>query len=219
MYAGVFHLARIAAVLLAVATAAVPGSVEQVVDRVQERFDATSDFTANVDQELIVASAQRTVKAHGTVAFKRPGKMRWELQNDERQIIVADGKTLWFYQPEEQQVLKSPFESAFRSGTPISFLTGVGRIRDDFDASIDDSGEGKVTLALVPRQQGGEVGRLRLTVETDNYDIVAAEIFDPLGNITRLRFSDLKRNRGLPDSMFEFQVPDGVDVIDAPTGY
>lgn len=206
--------------LVAVATAAaLPGSVEEVVDRVQKRFDSTSDFTATVDQELVVASAGRTLEAHGTVAFKRPGKMRWELENDERQIIVADGKTLWFYQPEEQQVLRSPFEKAFRSNTPISFLTGVGRIRDDFDVSIDGREDGLVTLALLPRRGGGEVGRLRLTVETENYDIVAAEIFDPLGNVTRLRFSDLKRNRGLPDSLFEFEVPDGVDVIDAPAGF
>lgn len=219
MHTGMLQLARTVFLAAVVATAGTPDSVEDIVDRVQKRFDAMSDFTAKVDQELVVASAGRTLKAHGTVAFKRPGKMRWELRSDETQVIVADGKTLWFYQPEEQQVLRSPFETAFRSSTPISFLTGVGRIRDDFEASIDGSGEGKVTLALLPRRQGGEVGRLRLTVETENYDIVTAEIFDPLGNITRLHFSDLKRNSGLGDSWFEFEVPDGVDIIDAPTGY
>jgi outer membrane lipoprotein carrier protein len=216
---GMLQLARIVILATAVATANTPVSVEDVVDRLQARFDAMADFTAKVDQELIVASAGRTLTAHGTVAFKRPGKMRWNLQSDDTQIIVADGKTLWFYQPDEQQVLRSPFETAFRSSTPISFLTGVGRIRDDFEVSIDGREEGQVTLALLPRRQGGEVGRLRLTVETGNYDIIAAEIFDPLGNITRLRFSDLKRNGGLEDSLFEFEVPDGVDIIDAPTGY
>jgi outer membrane lipoprotein carrier protein len=213
------QLARMAVLLAAVTMAGGRGSVEDVVDRVQKRFDATSDFTATVAQELVAASAGRTLEAHGTVAFKRPGKMRWNLQNDEPQIIVADGKTLWFYQPEEQQVLRSPFETAFRSNTPISFLTGVGRIRDDFDVSIAGGEEGRLNLALLPRRQGGEVGRLRLTVETENYDIIGAEIVDPLGNVTRLRFSELKRNVGLDDSLFEFELPDGVDVIDAPTGY
>jgi outer membrane lipoprotein carrier protein len=219
MHAGMLQLAPMLAILAVGATADGQGSVEDVVDRVQKRIDDTSDFTANVQQELVVASAERTLRAHGTVAFKRPGKMRWSLQSDEPQVIVADGKTLWFYQPEEQQVLRSPFDTAFRSSTPISFLTGVGRIRDDFDVSIGGNEEGKVTLALLPLRQGGEVGRLRLTVETENYDIVAAEVFDPLGNITRLGFSDLKRNGGLDDSLFDFKIPDGVDVIDAPTGY
>jgi len=212
-------IVTVAVLVVAAATAHPQASVDELVDRVQKRFDATSDFTAKVDQELVVASAGRTFDAHGTVAFKRPGKMRWNLQNDEPQIIVADGKTLWFYQPEEKQVLRSPFESAFRSSTPISFLTGVGKIRDDFEVSIDSTEEGKVHLALVPRRQGGEVGRLKLTVETDDYDIVAAEILDPVGNTTRLRFSEWERNLGLDDSLFEFEVPEGVDVIDAPTGY
>ena len=59
------------------------------------------------------------------------------------QTVVADGTTLWLYQPKEQQVMKAPFDAAFRSTTPISFLTGVGRITDDFSrATLDGSGCG-----------------------------------------------------------------------------
>ncbi len=207
-------------VLLLSALATPNGSarVEDVVQRVQERFDATRDFTATVDQELVVAAGRR-LTARGTVAFKRPGKMRWTLQNDEPQVIVSDGNTLWFYEPDEQQVLRAPFQSAFRSTTPVSFLTGVGRIRDDFDVSLDGTDGGHVVLALVPRSGGEELGRLRLTVETNSYDIVAAEVRDPVGNVTRLRFSNLQRNRGVDDSLFRFEVPPGVDVVEAPIGY
>jgi len=186
---------------------------------VQRRFDATLDFTATVEQELVVAAAGRTLTARGTVTFKRPGKMRWTLQNDEPQVIVADGHTLWFYQPDEQQVLKAPFQSAFRSTTPVSFLIGVGRIRDDFEVSLEGADDGHVLLALIPRNNSGDVGRLRLTVAASSYDIVGAEIHDPAGNVTRLRFSDLQRNRGVDDSLFRFDVPPGVDVIEAPIGY
>ena len=45
--------------------------------------------------------------------------MRWTLTEGVSQVIVADGKTLWFYEPDEQQVLKAPFQNAFRSSTPI----------------------------------------------------------------------------------------------------
>jgi len=194
-------------------------SVEEIVRRVQARFDATADFTADVHQELLVASTGRTLSARGTVAFKRPGKMRWTLENHEKQVIVADGVTLWLYQPDEQQVLKSPFESAFRSSAPISFLTGVGRIGDDFQASLDGTDDGAVQLLLVPRRDEQELGRLRLSVETKEYGIVGAEIRDPMGNVTKLRFSNIRRNVGLADSLFHFDVPPGVDVIEAPIGY
>lgn len=190
----------------------------EVARKVQERFDATTDLSAAVNQELVVASAGKTLKANGTVAFKRPGKMRWNLTDGSTQVIVADGTTLWFYQPEEKQVLKAPFQAAFRSSTPISFLTGVGRLSEDFDVRLDSEGEGVIHLALTARKGEGELGRLRLTVDAHTYDIVGAEIVDPLGNITRLRFSDLRRNTGLDDAQFRFDVPPGVDVIEAPIG-
>jgi outer membrane lipoprotein carrier protein len=211
-------LVGVGALLCAWSIAAHAVVVEEVVRRVQERFDATADLSAMVDQELVVATAGKTLRAKGTVAFKRPGKMRWHLSNGGTQIIVADGKTLWFYQPDEQQVLTAPFQTAFRSSTPISFLTGVGRLSEDFDVQLDGEGAGVTHLALRPRRVEGELGRLRLTVDAQTYDIVGAEIVDPVGNTTRLRFSELRRNTGMDDAQFRFEVPPGVDVIEAPIG-
>jgi outer membrane lipoprotein carrier protein len=190
-----------------------------IVRRVQARFDATNDFTARVQQELVLVTSGRTLAAHGTVAFKRPGRMRWVLENHVRQVIVADGKTLWLYQPEEQQVLKSPFELAFRSSSPVSFLTGVGRIDDDFTAAIDGRDDRVMYLSLTPRRDEGEIGRLRLAIDAQTYDIVGAEVRDPLGNVTKLRFTDLQRNLGIDDAQFRFVAPPGVDIIEAPIGY
>lgn len=208
----------IALTLVGAQSAAGP-PIEEVIRRVQSRFDATADFTADVQQELVMVSTNRTLKGTGTVAFKRPGRMRWVLKTDDEQVIIADGTTLWVYQPAEKQVLKSTFQAAFRSSSPISFLTGVGRIDRDFIVSLDGKAQGQVFLSLVPRTDEGEIGRLRLTIETVNYDIVGAEIHDPLGNVTKLEFAHLRRNLGLDDAFFHFDVPPGIDIIEAPVGY
>jgi outer membrane lipoprotein carrier protein len=193
---------------------------QAIVKKVQQRYDATRDFTAEVTQEMTIASLGKTTTAHGTVAFKKPGKMRWELTDGEPQVIVADGETLWFYQPNEHQVLKAPFDAAFRSTTPISFLTGVGRLAEDFEAKVDGSeADGKrVSLLLVSKRDSATVGTLRLTVARASGDIEGAEIRDPLGNVSRLRFAHIERNRGLADDRFVFEVPSGTDVITAPAG-
>jgi outer membrane lipoprotein carrier protein len=195
-----------------------PAAVAAIVRQVQQRLDATTDFTASVDEELVLASAGKTVHATGTVAFKRPGRMRWMLTDGAPQVIVADGATLWFYQPDDHQVLKAPFQAAFRSSTPISFLTGVGRIADDFDVTLESKEGNVLTLGLRQRKADGDLGQLRLSVDARSYDVIGAEIVDPVGNITRLRFSDLRRNMRLSDDEFHFDVPAGVDVIEAPIG-
>jgi outer membrane lipoprotein carrier protein len=152
------------------------------------------------------------------VAFKKPGRLRWEIKQGDPQIVVADGSTLWLYQPQENQVLKTPFDAAFRSTTPLSFLTGVGRIQQDFEVTLDATAPGADTLSLtlVPRREGGTVGRLRLLVASDSFDIRGAEVYDPQGNVSRLRFAHLRRNLDLDDAQFVFKVPPGVDVVDAP---
>lgn len=206
------------ALCVATAVAAATPDVDGVVRKVQQRYDDTRDFTADVTQETTVASLGKTVTARGTMAFKKPGRMRFELTGDGDQIMVADGTTLWLYQPAEKQVLKAPFDAAFRATTPVSFLTGVGRIADDFTASLDApaAGGGALVLDLVPRKADGGVGKLRLYVARDNYDIRGAEVHDPQGNVSRLTFEHLRRNVGLDDARFVFDVPPGVDVVTAP---
>lgn len=206
----------LASILVAAECRAV--DVQKIVQKVQERYDNTRDFSAKVTQEMTIASLGRTTSAQGTVAFKKPGKMRWELDHDAPQVIVADGNTLWLYQPKEHQVIKAPFDAAFRSSTPISFLTGVGRIAQDFDVTLDGtSADGKlVYLMLVPRRDSTSVGKFGLTVASDSGEIRRAEIFDPLGNVSRLQFTDIRRNQDLPDKDFVFEVPAGVDVITSP---
>ena len=205
---------------LAGAGVAIAQDAQTIVRKVQDRYDATRDFTADVAQEMTIASLGKTTTAHGTVAFKKPGQMRWDLTNGDPQVIVADGQTLWFYQPKEHQVIKTAFDAAFRATTPISFLTGVGRISEDFDARVDgtDAGGKVVYLLLVPRRDSSTVGTLRLTVESASGDIQGAEIRDPLGNTSRMRFEHIQRNRNLPDERFVFEIPPGTDVITAPMG-
>jgi len=197
--------------------------VAAVVGAVQQRYDATTDFTADVRQEMTVASLGKTLNARGTVSFRRPGKLRWQLGDGSGQLIVADGTTLWLYQPDDKQVLKAPFQSAFRASTPISFLLGVGRIADDFDASLDppdpQHADELTWLKLIPRQGDGTLGWLRLGVDPKTYDIAAAEIHDQVGNLTRLQFANFRRGVGLDDKLFVFKVPDGVDVVEAPIGF
>jgi len=206
------------------AAAVPPLDSAEIVRKVQARYDETRDFTADVTQDMTIASMGKTVTGHGTIAFKKPGKLRLELKDNDPQTVVADGATLWLYQPKEQQVMKAPFEAAFRSTTPISFLTGVGRINDDFDVRLDSGAAAntapaaEIVLILTPRRAGSDVGQLRLTVGRDTFDIQGAEVHDPLGNISRLRFDHIRRNSGVPDDQFVFQVPSGVDVINAPIG-
>jgi outer membrane lipoprotein carrier protein len=210
-----FAVAVVAAAVPTRAAVSAP-DVGEVVRKLQSRYESTADFTADFAQQVEVKTLDQKLESRGKVYFKRPGRMRWEYLQPERQTIVADGTTLWIHQPDHNQVLKAPFRLAFRSSMPVSFLFGMGELTRDFAASIDAADGATVRLRLEPKEAESEIGLLVLTVDAATYDIRAADVTDPLGNVTRLEFSNIRRGVGLGDAEFVFRVPDGADVVEAP---
>ena len=107
-----------------------------IVDALQKTYDATVDFVADFRQETEVKTLGRSLKASGKLSFKRPGKMLWNYETPKGQFVLADGKHLFFYQPEQNQVIKSPLKNAFRGDIPLSFLLGLGNLKKDFNATL-----------------------------------------------------------------------------------
>lgn len=194
--------------------AAQTASVSDIVKRLQERYDSTEGFRADFTQEVESATLGQKVESRGTVVFKKPGRMRWEF-TEPQQTLVSDGKFFWFYQPAEKQVLKTPFQQAFISTTPASFLLGVGRLEQDFNISLTGETADSYQLRLTPKKDPEALGVLDLVVSAKTFDILQATVTDPLGNITRLHFSNIDRKASLDDALFHFTVPPGVDVIEA----
>jgi outer membrane lipoprotein carrier protein len=165
-------------------------------------------------QEVESATLGQKVESRGTVYFKKPGRMRWEFHEPE-QLVVADGTFFWLYQPRENQVIRMPFQQAFRSNVPVSFLTGVGRLDQDFVPSLKGTTAELYSLHLTPKRDAEATGLLDLEIDAKTFDIVQATITDPLGNTTRVRFTNIDREALPEDALFRFAVPDGVDVIEA----
>lgn len=203
-----------AAVVLAATAAAAGGEDAQVAaDRLQKRYENTRTLVAKFRQEVQSPVLERTTRARGKVYYERPGRMRWEFATPEPQIIVADGKTLWIYQPGQNQVLRAPFSEAFEARTPVSFLTGVGRLREDFRVRLVATKRDRWVLELVPRRP--DMGGVSLTLEVarDTGDVVRAEVRDSVGTVTRWEFSELRRNVELDPALFHFSPPLGTDVV------
>jgi len=218
LFAALAALAASAGIFAGPASAAGTKAPE-IASRVQERYDETRVLTAAFTQELRVKAGGQVVRSKGRMYFEKPGRMRWEYESPEPQTIVADGKSLWIYQPADKQVLKAPLEQAFQSNTPVSFLFGIAKIGRDFEATLAKPGpEGAPRLALRPKkEEGGALGLLTLEIDPATYDVRAAIVEDPLGNVTEVRLIDAQRNGKVNASLFRFERPKGVDVIEAPS--
>ena len=195
-------------------TAAEPKSAEQVVDALQKNYDATIDFIADFQQETEVKTLNRSLKAWGKLSFKRPGKMLWRYDEPKGQIVLTDGSHLYFLQPEQNQVIKSPLKNAFRSDIPLSFLLGLGNLKKDFNAVLKATEKDEYILRLEPKGEAGGFSEILLGVSRSSADIVWVSIRDAANNLTSLRFSNMKKGLGLKDSLFRINIPEGVDIVE-----
>jgi outer membrane lipoprotein carrier protein len=221
---------RIAVSALLVATALSTSTIaqtgketaEQLAARIQSRYDTVRDFEANFVQSYQGGLLRTKTTEQGTVAIKRPGKMRWVYTKPERKEFVSDGQKIYSYIPRDKQVIVSPMPKGEQT-TPALFLTGRGHLVRDFNVSFAETAgaaEGTVALKLVPKKADPEVESLTIAVDPASLQIRQLVAVDRQGGQSTFTFTNMKENRNLSDKIFDFQVPRGVDVISsgAPTG-
>jgi outer membrane lipoprotein carrier protein len=191
-------------------------SGQTVLAEVQKGYENTNDIEASFLQEYIGKVMKRAQRGEGKVFFKKKGMMRWDYQTP-NQKLISNGLTLWYYQPEENQVFVSDVSKVIKEKTPLAFLSGEGDLSRDFkllnfNESVSQKEENFV-LELTPKEPNATLSKLTLTVDKKTYYVIQADVFDGLGNVTRTRFIDIKTNVGLSNSFFHFTIPPGAEVL------
>jgi outer membrane lipoprotein-sorting protein len=70
----------------------------------------------------------------------------------------------------------------------------------------------KKTGQFVLNPKGGG-DTMELGLDPKSYDIVNFKLTNQVGGVTALKFSDIRINVALDDSLFAFTVPEGADIV------
>jgi outer membrane lipoprotein carrier protein len=190
-------------------------TAQQLAGRIQARYDTIRDFEADFVQTYQGGLLRTKTTELGTVAIKRPGRMRWVYTKPERKEFVSNGEQIYSYIPADKQVIVSPMPSGEQT-TPALFLTGRGHLVRDFDAAfieVPGAAPGTIGLKLVPKNADPEFEWLMLAVDPTTLQLHQLVALDHQGGQSSFTFTNLKENRNLSDKIFDFQIPRGVDVI------
>jgi outer membrane lipoprotein carrier protein len=185
-------------------------SPDTTLTRLQQRYDCSTSFQANFDETLSSPGGMARTRK-GTVYFRKIGRMRWDFAAPSEGTIVSDGQTVYDYEKDLNQVVELPVNKALKSSA-TAFLLGLGNIRRDFDVSMPrvSSNDGLVHVILTPKG-GGDT--MDLGLDPKSYDIVNFKLTNQVGGVTELKFSDIRINVALDDSLFRFTIPEGADIV------
>ena len=154
----------------------------------------------------------------GSLQVQRPGKFRWDYEprgsEQSGQLLVADGKNLWFFDRELSQVTVKPINAAL-SATPIVLLSGSAEeLRASFDVSAAAPHDGLSWVEVKPRSDQADFSDAQLGFKDD--ELARMLVHDSLGQTVQLDFTHAQRNAPVDPAAFAFKVPAGVDVIGTP---
>jgi len=180
-------------------------------DGLKRFFSDVNTYSAQFDQVVLDDQLNVVEESGGQMWISRPGRFRWNYTPPVLQEIVSDGKKVWLYDIDLEQVTVRDLTKAV-GRTPAILLAGKDDISNSYD--IRDLGvQGSIAwVGLKPTYPDAHFEDVRIGFE--NNQIRVMELVDGLGQTTRIALRDAVENPDVSNSMFDFKAPSGVDVID-----
>jgi outer membrane lipoprotein carrier protein len=171
----------------------------------------TRTLSADFKQVAIDEAGRPGHRVSGTFLLSKPGRFRWDYLQPYKQEIVANGKKVWFYDVDLEQVTVKALDHAIGS-TPALLLTGEVSLDENFVVEDQGEREGMRWTRLVPRSEDNSFKYISIGIQGEN--LGSMELSDNFGQLTRISFSNLKINGPIESKRFEFVAPPGVDVFE-----
>lgn len=178
---------------------------------VEHYLDGLSSWSADFKQTIADGHGKLLRSAAGKFYLQRPGKFRWDYSQPSEQLILADGKQIWFYDKDLAQANVRSADGSLAS-TPAMLLSGNGSVSDEFDVKALPNAGGLRWFQLTPKHPTGDFQLVRIGFDKDG-ELASMFLADKLDQITQLSFTHPVKNPKLIPDLFTFTPPPGVDVI------
>jgi len=185
---------------------------EKILTAIEKRYSGKS-FKADFTQISKLAALDITERASGRALFSHPGRMRWEYVEPEQHEIITNGKLLWIFRPRENQVMQGDASFFFKSGSGGAFLSDISLIRKNFIISVKEVTENYIELDLAAKKTNADISSIVIQVSQEKSEIKKVVTYNPYDDTTLFEFTNIKFLI-IDPGVFEFTIPDGVDIID-----
>jgi len=180
------------------------------VSSLRDFFNNTSSMRAQFSQVVNDKQGRKEQEVEGTMQLQRPNKFRWDYKKPYEQQIVSDGKQVFLFDTDLQQVTIRELSKALGS-SPAALLAGGEAVEKSFTLKNATRKDGLTWVLALSKDKDSGFDRVLLGFKAE--ELRKMEMYDSFNHVTHITFSDVERNPTLQDSTFLFTTPKGADVV------
>lgn len=193
------------------------GDDAQALDRARHVLDhfvnEVGTLQADFAQSLVDADGIVIEESLGRLVIRKPGQFLWHYSEPYEQLLLADGNDLWSYDVDLEQVVIKPQDEVLVS-TPALLLGGSANALADFTIIEAVTHNGTFWIRLRPMQE--DAGFTAVELGFDDEQLSRMMFYDSLGQTTLIALRDVVINAPVADTVFELDIPPGVDIVGEP---
>lgn len=180
------------------------------VSSLRDFYSKTNAMRAQFSQVVNDAQGRKMQEVQGTMQLQRPNKFRWDYKKPYEQQIVSDGKQVFLYDVDLQQVTVRAFGKTL-GASPASLLAGGSAVEENFTLSNEVRTDDLAWVKVLPKEKDSGFDTVFLGFKQNQ--LQKMELHDSFNHITYISFNAVERNPTLQNSTFVFSPPKGVDVV------
>jgi outer membrane lipoprotein carrier protein len=180
------------------------------VSSLRDFFNNTSSMRAQFNQVVNDKQGRKEQEVEGTMQLQRPNKFRWDYKKPYEQQIVSDGKQVFLFDADLQQVTIRELSKALGS-SPAALLAGGEAVEKSFTLKNATRKDGLTWVLALPKDKDSGFERVLLGFKAE--ELRKMEMYDSFNHVTHITFSEVERNPPLQDATFLFTTPKGADVV------
>ncbi|MDG2140483.1 MAG: outer membrane lipoprotein chaperone LolA [Gammaproteobacteria bacterium] len=167
-------------------------------------------ISADILQLIIESDGGVLEETEIKMLLKRPDKLYWETVTPFQELILTNGEILWNYQPDLEQVTIENWDSD-DSELAAQLLNGrTETLSTEYNVSVINAEDNK-NFELSPKTNDSIYELVTISFVNDALDIIHLD--GRSGEQTVWQFNNLIINSPIANSSFEFEIPDGIEVV------
>ena len=187
-------------------------TTEEVMSKLQSTYRDVNDITINFIQKSSVEGFGEKV-FEGTLYIKKPKLMRWDYSMPVKQNIFITGEKVLLYMPEQRQAIVQAISDHPDAEPAMGLLSNIEKWADMFSIKGEDETAEGFSIELRPKTMQ-LVEKVLVDIDKETFYIKGMTLFEKSGNKVSFDFSKTKINSGLKDSLFDFKVPKGTEMLE-----